>query len=192
MTLQLNDKLLMGQDIKVAIKLQFGDSDLSGQGSGTESAETGTKAKQLTVSLIVPFEKIDWLTQIVTLAEATDKASGARVVYRVGYDAARAIKLYQAKFVGELNITELDDTQGWLVSFTMQELLSVPERKAQRDAILPAKQQGGGDIVAGVDNPNIPPNTELTGFESVLKYIDTAVAGLVSEDKPDENPKAVA
>lgn len=57
MTLQLNQQSIPGQDIKVTIKLPFGDSDLSGQSSSTTSAETGTKAKELTVSLIVPFEK---------------------------------------------------------------------------------------------------------------------------------------
>ncbi|MEC4728857.1 adenine glycosylase [Shewanella sp. D64] len=186
MTLQLNNQLVPGEELKVAIKMSFGDSDLSGQGSGTESAETGTKAKELTVSLVVPFANAEWLTRITTLAESTDATTGTRQVYRIGYDAARAIKLYQAKFVGELNVTELDDTQGWMVTFNMREQLSVPERKAQREPIKAAKQQGGGDSIVAVNSDDIPPNTELTGFASVLKYIDEALKSSEVIDTPSE------
>lgn len=186
MTLQLNQQSVPGQDIKVTIKLPFGDSDLSGQSSSTTSAETGTKAKELSVSLIVPFEKKEWLTVIDILAEAQDKTTGARTVYRVGHDAANAIKFYEAKFSGELTIRELEDTQGWQVGFMMKEHLSVPERKSQREPIKPAKQQGGGGDVALdkkiTDNPDIPPNTELSAVEKILSMANNAFGSVIGND----------
>lgn len=189
MTLQLNQQSIPGQDIKVTIKLPFGDSDLSGQSSSTTSAETGTKAKELTVSLIVPFEKKEWLTAIDGFAEALDKTTGARTVYRIGHDAANAIKFYEGKFSGELTIRELDDTQGWQVGFMMKEHLSVPERKSQREAIKPARQQGGGgDIANNNDNPAIPPNTEMSAFETFLSYTNEWLGGAMSDDE-DETEK---
>lgn len=189
MTLQLNQQSIPGQDIKVTIKLPFGDSDLSGQSSSTTSAETGTKAKELTVSLIVPFEKKEWLTAIDGFAEALDKTTGARTVYRIGHDAANAIKFYEGKFSGELTIRELDDTQGWQVGFMMKEHLSVPERKSQREAIKPARQQGGGgDIANKNDNPAIPPNTEMSAFETFLSYTNEWLGGAMSDDE-DETEK---
>ncbi|PSW99566.1 hypothetical protein [Photobacterium iliopiscarium] len=186
MTLQLNQQSVPGQDIKVTIKLPFGDSDLSGQSSSTTSAETGTKAKELSVSLIVPFENKEWLTAIDILAEAQDKTTGARTVYRVGHDAANAIKFYEAKFSGELTIRELEDTQGWQVGFMMKEHLSVPERKSQREPIKPAKQQGGGGDVALdkkiTDNPDIPPNTELSAVEKILSMANNAFGSVIGND----------
>ncbi|WP_279145993.1 adenine glycosylase [Photobacterium carnosum] len=186
MTLQLNQQSVPGQDIKVTIKLPFGDSDLSGQSSSTTSAETGTKAKELSVSLIVPFENKEWLTAIDILAEAQDKTTGARTVYRVGHDAANAIKFYEAKFSGELTIRELEDTQGWQVGFMMKEHLSVPERKSQREPIKPAKQQGGGgDVVLDkkiTDNPDIPPNTELSAVEKILSMANNAFGSVIGND----------
>ena len=186
MTLQLNQQSVPGQDIKVTIKLPFGDSDLSGQSSSTTSAETGTKAKELSVSLIVPFENKEWLTAIDILAEAQDKTTGARTVYRVGHDAANAIKFYEAKFSGELTIRELEDTQGWQVGFMMKEHLSVPERKSQREPIKPAKQQGGGGDVALdkkiTDNPDIPPNTEFSAVEKILSMANNAFGSVIGND----------
>ena len=186
MTLQLNQQSVPGQDIKVTIKLPFGDSDLSGQSSSTTSAETGTKAKELSVSLIVPFENKEWLTAIDILAEAQDKTTGARTVYRVGHDAANAIKFYEAKFSRELTIRELEDTQGWQVGFMMKEHLSVPERKSQREPIKPAKQQGGGGDVALdkkiTDNPDIPPNTELSAVEKILSMANNAFGSVIGND----------
>ncbi|WP_394166118.1 adenine glycosylase [Photobacterium piscicola] len=186
MTLQLNQQSVPGQDIKVTIKLPFGDSDLSGQSSSTTSAETGTKAKELSVSLIVPFENKEWLTTIDILAEAQDKTTGARTVYRVSHDAANAIKFYEAKFSGELTIRELEDTQGWQVGFMMKEHLSVPERKSQREPIKPAKQQGGGGDVALdkkiTDNPDIPPNTELSAMEKILSMANNAFGSVIGND----------
>lgn len=196
MTLQLNQQSIPGQDIKVTIKLPFGDSDLSGQSSSTTSAETGTKAKELSASLIVPFEKKEWLTTIDILAEAQDKTTGARTVYRVGHDAANAIKFYEAKFSGELTIRELEDTQGWQVGFMMKEHLSVPERKSQRESIKPAKQQGGGgDVTLDekiTDKPDIPPNTELSTVEKILSMANNAFGSVIGNDTKEEGATSEA
>lgn len=182
MTLRLNNKMVNGKEMNISIKLPFKDSDLSGQGSGTESAETGTKAKEMTVSLVVPFEYPEWLTEITEFAEAIDTATGRRLVYRVGNEAADAMKFYQACFSGELNVIELTDPLAWKVSFSMREKLSVPERKQQRDELAPAQQQSlGGDADAdNSGNDNIPPDANLSGFERTLAYMDSKLGEYVS------------
>ncbi|PMT73896.1 adenine glycosylase [Vibrio parahaemolyticus] len=183
MTLQLNNQEINGKEIRINIKLPFGDSDLSGTGSGTDSAEEGTKAKEMTVNLLVPFEHSEWLTDLVELAEATDE-NGARTVYRIGNDAAKAMKFYQAKFTGELNIAEQDQTMAWRVNFTLTEKLSVPERKQQREPIKAAAQQTQGENTNEViESDSIPPNTQLTDFERILQYTDDALGGFWDDDE---------
>lgn len=182
MTLQLNQQAIPGQEIKVTIKVNYGDTDLSGQGDSTDTAETGIKAKTLLCSLVVPFDQPQWLTTISTLGENTDKETGRRVIYRIGHDAANAIKFYEGKFSGELNITELEDTQAWQVSFTLREHLSVPERKAQREVIVPATQQGGDTGVTSTEDDQIPPNTQLSNIERILAYTDDKLGGLMGSD----------
>lgn len=183
MTLQLNQQSIPGADIDVTIKQKFGDADLSGQSSSTSSAETGNKAKELHVSITVPFEKKEWLSQINTLSEATNKDTGSRVVYRIGHDAANAIKFYEAKFFGELNIRQLKETQAWNVTFMMKEHLSVPERKSQREPVKAAKQQGGGgDTPVNNENIDIPPNTELSTIEKIMSYANDALGTVIGTD----------
>lgn len=191
MTLQLNQRAIPGHDIKISIKLPFGDSDLSGQSSNTSSAETGMKAKELAVSLVIPFTNQKWLTEINDLAESTNKETGARTIYRVGHDAANAVKFYEGKFAQELTIKELNDIQGWQVSFIIREHLSVPERKSQREPIKPAKQQGGDVVLAGndVESQEIPPNTEMSTFETFLSYANDAFGSVFSSD--DDKEKTV-
>lgn len=191
MTLRLNNQEVLGQEMKINIKLPFGDSDLSGQGSGTDTAEQGMKAKELTVSMLIRFDKVEWLTSLTDLAESLEE-NGSRTIYRIGNDAAEAMKFYQAKFTGEVNLTEQESINAWLVSFTLTEVLSVPERKAQRDEIKPAKQQtvnnNNGETSTG-DNPNIPPNTDLTMVEQFLKYADDALGAgfnFFEDEKEDQ------
>lgn len=179
MTLRLNNEEILGKEFNVNIKLPFADSDMSGQSSSTDSAEQGTKAKELTVSYVVPFDDSDYLTRIAGLAEAVDEKTGRRTTYRIGHDAAEAIGFYQAKFSGELNIQEMTDIQGWTVTFTMKEKLSVPERKGQRVSLSPAQQQTrGGDTETGTatpDNDALPPSTSLTDTERFFKNIDESL-----------------
>lgn len=191
MTLRLNNQEVLGQEMKINIKLPFGDSDLSGQGSGTDTAEQGMKAKELTVSMLIRFDKVEWLTSLTDLAESLEE-NGSRTIYRIGNDAAEAMKFYQAKFTGEVNLTEQESINAWSVTFTLTEVLSVPERKAQRDEIKPAKQQtvnnNDGDTSTG-DDPNIPPNTDLTMVEQFLKYADNALGAgfnFFEDEKEDQ------
>lgn len=182
MTLTLNNRLVQGQEIRVGIRLPFGDADLSGSGSGTETAEEGVKAKEMMVSLYVPFERPDWLADLTAMAERVDD-NGRRAVYRIGHDAADAMKFYQGKFFGELNVDEQDNLQVWRVGFTIKEQLSVPERKEQRETLTAANQQTMGESGAEQDeSDDIPPSTQLTGFERMLQYADNMLSGLGGDE----------
>lgn len=180
MTLRLNNKELQGKEIEINLKMPFGDADLSGTGSGTDSAEEGTKAKEMTVNFLIPYNKPEWLTELTNLAESTE-SDGSRTIYRIGYDGALAMKFYQAKFVGEVKVSEQKDTSAWRVNFSMKEKLSVPERQDQRNTLPPAQQQTQGENTdQAVENDDIPPQTQLSGLERVFKYMDDQLAGVMS------------
>ena len=159
MTLSLDDTRVRGKNLKTRIKLSFADKDISGSADATTSAELGTKAKMLTVELLIPFERALWLSQITELAEAKD-GSGQRKTYRIINDAANAMHFYQGKFANELTVDEQSELDVWRVSFSMREVLSVPERKAQRESLPAAQQQSRtNDGVTVTQSADLPPDT---------------------------------
>lgn len=188
MTLRLNNQQIKGKELKVNIKLPFGDADMSGTGSGTDAAEEGMKAKEMTVNLLIPYENPEWLSDLVNLAESVDE-NGSRTVYRIGHDAANAMKFYQAKFVGEVGVNEQQDSMAWLVNFFLKEKLSVPERKEQREPLEPAQQQSlTENSEPTAEDENIPPNTQLSTLSRLFTYLDGQAADLFtpSEEDTDE------
>lgn len=183
MTLQLNQKPILGKEIIVTVKVHYGDSDLSGQGNSTETAETGIKAKQLHCSLLIPFSNPEWLSDLNSLGESTDNETGSRTIYRIGHDAANAIKFYEGKFTGELNIVQMEDILAWQVTFNIHEHLSVPERKSQREDIAPAQQQGGDvGVVVSDGSDKIPPNTQISNFTRILEHTGGSLGDLIGDD----------
>lgn len=186
MTLRLNNKEIQGKEIEINLKMPFGDADLSGTGSGTDSAEEGTKAKEMTVNFLIPYKYPEWLTDLITLAESTE-SNGSRTVYRIGYDGAQAMKFYQAKFVGEVNVSEQKDTSAWRVNFSMKEKLSVPERQNQRNPLPPAQQQTQSENQEPVaESEDIPPQTQLTEVERMFQYMDSQLAGVMNTPEDNE------
>lgn len=180
MTLRLNNKEIRGKEIEVNIKMPFGDADLSGTGNGTDAAEEGTKAKEMTVNLLIPYDEPDWLTELVTLAESTE-SDGSRTIYRIGDDAALAMKFYQAKFVGEVNTSTQKDIRAWRVNFSMKEKLSVPERQEQRNTLPPAQQQTQGENTdQAIESHDIPPQTQLSSLERVFQYMDEQLGSVMN------------
>jgi hypothetical protein len=147
-TLALNGEPVRMINMTVSPSLKFKDNDKSGQTSSTDTAEQGTKAKEIKVEGMIPYTDSAQLTRLFELAEATG-SGGERQKYRVANPTAKAIKLRQAMFAGDLEAKEQKNLMAWAVSFSLKEQNSVSEKKEQRLKMPDTKQQmpgdGGGD-----------------------------------------------
>ncbi|HBC7417622.1 hypothetical protein [Serratia marcescens] len=147
-TLALNGEPIRMINITVSPSIKFKDKDQSGQTSSTDTAEQGTKAKEIKVEGMIPYTDAAQLTRLFELAEGTGKG-GTRQRYRVANPTAKAIKLRLAMFAGDLEAKEQKNLMAWNVSFTLREQNSVSEKKEERAKTPASKQQvpgdGGGD-----------------------------------------------
>lgn len=177
--LTLNGTQLPLKNLRISVRQQLAGQDMSGQTSSTDQAETGSKGKILTVKGMIPFTKQQLLTDVFRMAEAQEE--GARLIYRISNQTAKALKIRQVKFQGAVRADEQDSLRQWSVSFELIEHLSVPERVESRQNDQPAKQQkvqGVNTPLAAGQSDNVPPDTEveLTGVMKVLKTVDNALA----------------
>ncbi|MNG64363.1 hypothetical protein D3C79_226020 [compost metagenome] len=147
-TLALNGEPIRMINITVSPSIKFKDKDKSGQTSSTDTAEQGTKAKEIKVEGMIPYTDAAQLTRLFELAEGTGKG-GTRQRYRVANPTAKAIKLRLAMFAGDLEAKEQKNLMAWSISFTLREQNSVSEKKEERTKMPASKQQvpgdGGGD-----------------------------------------------
>ncbi|MDX4587246.1 hypothetical protein SGV96_08930 [Klebsiella pneumoniae] len=177
-TLALNGEGIPLKNMRVTLTMQFQDKEQSGQTSSTARAEQGTKGKELRVSGEVPFKTPDVLKRIFELASATGD-DGQRQKYRVAHDAARAVGFREATFTGSLDAPQQEGRMSWLVTFTLTEFISVPEKREERAAgkISAKKQTPGGGAGSGSSSATAGESDEkLTWFESkVLKPVNDAL-----------------
>ena len=176
MTLLLNGEQIIGNRMKVTGNFKIESEDMSGQTSGTETSHKGFKPKTLTVALQIPFKDLTNLRTLMRLAEST-AGGGQRTTYRIVNDTAEAFGIRQVEFTDGVSAREDDTLSQWLVQFTLSEKLSNPEKVENRRAGNPVSTQSApGDGVSGsgtgADGTGTTPQ-ELTGFEAVLKQVDT-------------------
>jgi hypothetical protein len=172
MTLLLNGEQIIGKKLKVTANLKIDSDDMSGQTSGTETSHKGFKPKTLTVALNVPFKDMANLRTLMRLAEST-QGGGQRTTYRIVNDTAEAFGIRQVEFTDGVSAREDDTLAQWIVQFTLSEKLSNPEKVENRRAGNPVTSQSApGDGVAGAGDGGTAPQ-ELTGFENLLKKVDT-------------------
>ncbi|WP_445772972.1 baseplate complex protein [Shewanella sp.] len=126
--------------MRITASQELASDDASGQRSSTDVAETGTKAKALTVMGNVPFMQTENLTRLFELAEATE--NGARTIYRISNKTAEALGVKQVRFASKIEAVEQQTTRQWSVSFTLQEYRSVPQKVEERQPDATANQQG--------------------------------------------------
>jgi hypothetical protein len=174
--LTLNATTIALKALRVTASQELATEDASGQSSSTDTAETGIKAKMLSVSGLLPFANAQQLTDLFKLAEATE--GGARTIYRISNRTAEALGVKQVKFSSKIEAVEQDTTRQWNISFTLAEVRSVPQKKEEREPQTAAAQQGSvgeGTVLAANDTPPAT-EVELTGFTSFLKSIDNKLA----------------
>lgn len=139
--LNLNSTSIALKSLRITASQELASEDASGQTSNTDTAETGTKAKMLTVSGLLPFKQGELLANLFTMAEATE--DGARVIYRISNQTATALGVKQVRFSSKIEAVEQETTRQWAVSFTLSECRSVPEKVEERAPQAQANQQGG-------------------------------------------------
>ncbi len=162
--LNLNSTSIAIKSLRITASLELASEDASGQRSSTEQAETGTKAKKLTVSGLLPFTNADHLAELFALAEATE--SGARSIYRISNHTASALGVKQVRFSSKIEAVEQETTRQWAISFTLSEYRSVPQKVEERTPDATANVQGGD---SGVQYANI--NQHLTDNFAALRTV---------------------
>lgn len=171
MTLMLNGEQIIGNRMKLTANLRIEADDLGGQTSGTDKSHKGFKPKTLTVALTIPYKNLENLRSIMRLAEATE-SGGQLKTYRIVNDTAKAFGIRQVTFADGVSAREDDSLAQWIIQFTLSEKLSNPEKVENRRTGNGATAQSApGDGVSSTGASGTP--QELTGFEAVLKKVDT-------------------
>jgi len=153
--LSLNSTAITLKSLRITASQELASEDASGQSSSTDVAETGIKAKVLSVNGLLPFNKAEHLAELFNMAEATE--SGARAIYRISNNTASALGVKQVRFSSKVEAVEQETTRQWAVSFTLAEYRSVPQKVEERTPDATANVQGGD---SGVQYANI--NQHLT------------------------------
>lgn len=174
--LTLNSTSISLKALRITASQELAIEDASGQSSSTDAAETGIKAKMLTVTGFIKFDDEALLTEIFKMAEATE--GGARATYRISNKTASALGIKEVKFASKIEAVEQETTRQWNVSFTLAEVRSVPQKKEERAPQVAAAQQGSTGQGTASSGGNTPPNTEpeLTGIMAFLKKVDEGLA----------------
>ncbi|OOF61400.1 baseplate complex protein [Rodentibacter pneumotropicus] len=166
--LALNGTPIYLHNILMTVSVKREEKDMSGQKSSTKKSDKGIKAKELSVTGFIPYNRKEWLTQLFNLAESED-GKGEQSKYRVSCTVAEAVNMREVQFSSEVSATEQNGQLGWAVSFTLREVNSVAEKKDQRKKKPKAKVQGEKAPVAQSANKSTNksavenPENELIG-----------------------------
>lgn len=171
--LLLNDFTVPGFGLQVSVSHQFKDEDASGETSSTAKTKKGTKGKKLECKIYIRFKDEADLRELTRVAQGTK--GGDNTVYSITNRTANAAGMRQGRFSGDFKADEQEGRRCWLVSFTLAEHISVPERAESREAAKSSSaQQNAGEAVAP------PPKEEekkegLSWFERQLKAANDAL-----------------
>ena len=130
--LALNGATIPLKNCRISPSLEIKEKDTSGQTSATSSAEQGVKGQELAISGMIPFNDPTTLSTLVSLARDVDE-NNKRLVYVIGCDIARSLKIRQVRFAGRINATEQQSLRAWQISFTLREVLSPSERVEKQE-----------------------------------------------------------
>lgn len=185
----LDGELINLKSCKMELSMQLAEQDMSGQTSATGSTEQGDKAKEIRVTGLIPFTDKAQLSRLFELATERD-AAGDRVIRRIGADIARAVKVRQVKFCGNVSAPEHQTLMAWSVSFALREHLSIPEVAEQRQPQAAANAGQNSDNTAGVIPTaaitDAPPQVEMSSIAKFLKSIDNAIGAPTENAAPSD------
>lgn len=177
----LDDWELGGTDIKVRAVKPIKSKDVSGQTSQNATVETGIKAYNLNVSLVISNTDREQLTQLTEKVNAVDE-NGNRIVYLITNTVANSMHVTKVRFSDYFSVTDSKRLAAWNIAFTLQEVDSVSARaEIASNAATPeasVTQSALGEVIESEAAQNIK-NASLEGFEKLLKIADDYF-------KPDE------
>lgn len=156
-----------GFGLRVRASMDIRTGDISGETSGTDEVDKGTKGKSLTVSLSIPFTKPADLRQLIRVSEAKD--DGERRIYTITDTTANLGGVRQVRFAERVGWEEKDGLRAWDVSFTLREYLSNPEREEQRDP----KPKAAAQVNDGTKAVPSNAQTAQATFKKVVKGVGT-------------------
>ncbi|MCM8540967.1 MAG: hypothetical protein NE328_11890 [Lentisphaeraceae bacterium] len=151
-----------GKNLKVQVSQSLVNKDLSGQTSGTDVATAGNKPKKISISLQIPKKSPNDLRSLSLVAEDIDQ-NGDRIEYNIVDETCKAVNIRKVRFDGSVTVREEDSLQAWQVSFSLQEIQSVAERKEQR-------LQKNEVSATSADGKVIATTKEIKTGEQVIKY----------------------
>lgn len=158
--LTLNTTKINLKSLRITASQALASEDASGQSSSTDVAETGMKAKILSVSGLIAFAEYEFLSQLFNLAEATQ--DGARVIYRISNHTASALSIKQVRFSSKIEAAEQETTKQWRVNFSLTEYRSVPQKVEERQLDTVANVQGE-------DSTQVDPNFSYANIQESLE-----------------------
>lgn len=174
----LDGELIRLKSCKLTLTMQLAEQDMSGQTSSTASSEQGDKAKEIKVTGLILFNDKSMLTRLFELALMRDD-NGNRKVSRIGCDLARAVKIRQVKFCGQINAPEHASLMAWNVSFQLREHVSVSEvaeeRQQQSEADTKQSSEQTASVIPTTAITDAPPAIAMSSGERFLHYIDNSL-----------------
>lgn len=146
--LLLDDYTVPGFDLSASLTLPIKDEDASGDSSSTAKAKKGNKGKKLEVKIKIRFKDEAKLTEFMALAQATSQGDGK--LFTITNRIANAGGMRQGRFSGDVKVDPQEGLAMWLLSFSLAEHKSVPERAEERESSpsVAAQQNEGGKVDA--------------------------------------------
>lgn len=158
-----------GYGLTATLSLKLKDDDASGDSSSTSKAKKGNKGKKLEVKTHIRFTDEDDLRELFTKAEAMSSGDGQ--LYTITNRTANTAGMRQGRFSGEVKAEPQESLAEWLVTFSLSEHKSVPERTEEREekpqAVAP---QNEGQAVA--PPPQEEEKQELDWFQKKLQNLN--------------------
>lgn len=161
------------KNMKVGFVMPLKNKELGNNTSSTTTLNQGTKAKQLSINGLVPFDDKEKLVELVRLAEAVD-SEGERVIYTINDETAEVGEIRQCTFTDNFKIDKDQKYNAWVVSFRLLQKNSVAEAKEARQTKAPTVTDtaAGQQVRAPTEQEESQVN-ETNGFIfNALKKLD--------------------
>ncbi len=167
--MMLNDYHVPSNKLTVSVATSFDSAELRGETSATDSAHKGIKPKEISVSFVLPFDRSRDLSQFYGVAQALDD-NGELLVYEITERSSNAAKVKKVKFTSRIDQREVPDKDAWVVSFTLNERLSMAERTEQRTTLREVESpKTEGSVISSSE---LSQEAEVSSFEAALARFD--------------------